>query len=166
MNDRAQEAAVDLRRVEEIGLNALQTQQQLFYDGWLLRLSPGKAKRARSVNAFFGSTLPLARKIAYCERVYADHGLPLLFRITPFVQPAGLEPALIARGYEPFETTNVQVAPLAAPAGRGTGRRGDARGAGARRIRRRGGHRCRTRPPSSAPPIASGSRARDCARAR
>ena len=48
MNDRAQVEAPDLRRVEEIGLNALQTQQQLFYDGWLLRLSPGKAKRARS----------------------------------------------------------------------------------------------------------------------
>ena len=46
-------------RIEEAGLNALQTQQQLFYDGWLLRVSPGKAKRARSVNAHFGSTLPL-----------------------------------------------------------------------------------------------------------
>jgi GNAT superfamily N-acetyltransferase len=115
MNDHVNEAAVDLRRVEEIGLNALQTQQQLFYDGWLLRLSPGKAKRARSVNAFFGSTLPLPHKIAYCERVYAEHDLPLLFRITPFVQPSGLEAALIARGYEPFETTNVQVAPLLRP---------------------------------------------------
>ena len=47
---------LDLARVEEIGLNALQTQRQLFYDGWLLRVSPGKAKRARSVNAHFGST--------------------------------------------------------------------------------------------------------------
>ena len=46
------------------GLNALQTQRQLFYDGWLLRVSPGKAKRARSVNAHFGSSLPLADKIA------------------------------------------------------------------------------------------------------
>ena len=55
------------RRIEEAGLNALQTQRQLFYDGWLLRLSAGKAKRARSVNAHFGSTLPLDRKIAYCE---------------------------------------------------------------------------------------------------
>jgi GNAT superfamily N-acetyltransferase len=115
MNDHAADAAVDLRRVEDVGLNALQTQQQLFYDGWLLRLSPGTAKRARSVNAFFGSTLPLARKIAYCERLYAKHDLPLLFRITPFVQPTDLVPALTARGYEPFETTSVQVVALARP---------------------------------------------------
>ena len=61
---------LDLRRVEEASLNALQTQRQYFYDGWLLRVSPGKARRARSVNAHFGSTLPLAQKIAYCERLY------------------------------------------------------------------------------------------------
>jgi len=63
---------LDLRRVEEVGLNALQTQRQLFYDGWLLRVSPGKARRARSVNAYFGSSLPLGQKIDYCERLYAQ----------------------------------------------------------------------------------------------
>ena len=101
-------AGFDLRRIEEAGLNALQTQRQLFYDGWLLRVSAGKAKRARSVNAHFGSTLPLAEKIAYCERIFAQQGLPILFRMTPFVQPAPLEDALAARGYVAFENTLVQ----------------------------------------------------------
>src|SRR4029450_6956348 len=55
-------AALDDMRVEEAGLNALQTQRQLFYDGWLLRLSPGTAKRARSVNPHFRSSLPLGGK--------------------------------------------------------------------------------------------------------
>jgi len=73
---------LDRARIEEAGLNAMQTQRQLFYDGWLLRVSPGVAKRARSVNAHFGSTLPLARKIAHCEDVYAQHALPPLFRMT------------------------------------------------------------------------------------
>ncbi len=115
MSTAATEVAAELRRLEEMGLNALQTQAQLFYDGWLLRLSPGKAKRARSVNAFFGSTLPLERKIDHCDRTYAQRGLPLLFRITPFVQPALLEAALEARGFLAFETTNVQVATLERP---------------------------------------------------
>ncbi len=108
-------SGIDSRRVEEVGLNALQTQRQLFYDGWLLRVSPGKARRARSVNAHFGSTLPLDVKIAYCERLYRERGLPVLFRMTPFVQPAGLADALAARGYRTFDPTLVQTAPLARP---------------------------------------------------
>jgi GNAT superfamily N-acetyltransferase len=102
----------DLKRIEEAGLNALQTQRQLFYDGWLLRISPGKAKRGRSVNAHFGSTLPLAEKIAHCERIYAQHGLAPLFRMTPFSQPAELEDALAARGYAAFDPTLVQAVTL------------------------------------------------------
>ncbi|MFO1324975.1 MAG: GNAT family N-acetyltransferase [Burkholderiales bacterium] len=103
---------VDLRRVEEAGLNALQTQRQMFYDGWLLRVSPGKARRGRSVNAHFASTLPLPEKIRYCERVYGERHLPVLFRMTPFVQPPALADALAAHGYVAFDTTLVQVVRL------------------------------------------------------
>jgi ribosomal protein S18 acetylase RimI-like enzyme len=103
---------IDARRIEEVGLNALQTQRQLFYDGWLLRVSPGKAKRARSVNAHFGSTLPLDAKIDHCERIYGERELPVLFRVTPFVVPANLERALHARGYAPFDATLVQAVEL------------------------------------------------------
>ena len=86
----AERSRLDLRRVEEVGLNALQTQRQLFYDGWLLRVSPGKARRARSVNAHFGSTLPLDREDrATASACTASADLPVLFRITPFVQPRG-----------------------------------------------------------------------------
>jgi len=107
--------ALDPRRLEEIGLNALQTQRQLFYDGWLLRISPGRAKRARSVNPFFGSSLPLDDKIAYCERIYEAAGLPTLFRMTPFNQPPDLDTALAARGYRAFDATWVQAVTLEAP---------------------------------------------------
>lgn len=104
-----------LRRIEEAGLNNLHTRRQLLYDGWLLFLLPGKAKRARSVNPHFGSTLPLDDKIAHCERVYAQHGLPALFRITPFAQPAAIDRELAARGYVTFDRTLVQTAALDAP---------------------------------------------------
>jgi len=102
-------AAVDPIRIEEAGLNALQTAQQLFYDGWLLRVSPGKAKRARSVNPHFGSSLPMDAKIDHCERVYRERALPVLFRMTPFARPDGLEAALEARGYVAFDPTLVQI---------------------------------------------------------
>jgi ribosomal protein S18 acetylase RimI-like enzyme len=106
---------IDARRIEEIGLNNLHSRRQLLYDGWLVFLSPGKAKRARSVNAFFGSTLPVERKIDRCEALYARHGLPALFRITPFVRPAGLDAALADRGYLQLEPTLVLTASLAGP---------------------------------------------------
>ena len=106
---------MDAARIEEAGLNAMQTQRQLFYDGWLLRLSPGAAKRGRSVNAHFGSSLPLAGKLAHCENVYARQGLPILFRITPFVQPADLDGVLGDRGYVSFGETLVQAVALDRP---------------------------------------------------
>lgn len=100
------------RRVEEAGLNALQTADQLFYDGWLLRVSPGSAKRARSINPHFASSLPVSRKIDHCEAQYARRSLPVLYRITPFSQPDDLVPALVARGYGAFGETVVQMLPL------------------------------------------------------
>jgi len=108
-------SAIDLTRIEEAGLNALQTQQQLFYDGWLLRVSPGSAKRARSVNPYFGSTLALDRKIAHCERLYAARDLPTLFRITPFAVPSELDEALAKHGYVVFQPTYVQATALNRP---------------------------------------------------
>ena len=103
------------RRIEESGLNVMQSRRQLLYDGWLLFLLAGRAKRGRSVNAHFGSTLPIAEKIAHCERLYASQGLPALFRITPFVHPGTLDRDLADRGYFEFDRTLVQTALLESP---------------------------------------------------
>ena len=102
----------DARRLEELGLNSSAPPGQLLYDGWLLRLAPGKAKRARSVNAVYPSRLPLDEKIASCERLYGRAKLPTLFRITPFSEPSGLDEALAARGYGTFDHTAVDMASL------------------------------------------------------
>lgn len=101
-------SAPDDRRIEELSLNSSAPPGQLLYDGWIVRLAPGKAKRARSVNPFFGSTLPLDEKLAHCKALYAQAGLPLLFRITPFCQPADLDLELERRGFALLETTSVQ----------------------------------------------------------
>lgn len=97
-----------LRRLEEIGLNACAPPGTVLHDGWLLRLMPGAAKRARSVNAFYPSTLPLPQKIAYCASLYRAQGLPVIYRITPFCEPPGLDQALADHGYRRFDDTAVE----------------------------------------------------------
>lgn len=99
-------------RLEELSLNSSSPPGQLVYDGWLVRLAPGKAKRARSVNAVYPSSLPLEEKIAYCERLYASCGLPAIFRLTPFSQPPALDRELESRGYRRFDVTSVQWAAI------------------------------------------------------
>jgi ribosomal protein S18 acetylase RimI-like enzyme len=105
-------AMPDDRRLEELGLNSSAPPGQLVYDGWLLRLLKGKAKRARSVNAVYPSKAELATKIAYCERLYRSAGLPAIFRITPFSEPASLDADLERRGYGRFEATAVEAAAI------------------------------------------------------
>lgn len=105
-------ALPDNRRIEELGLNSSAPPGQLVYDGWLLRLLKGKAKRARSVNPIYPSKAEIATKIAYCERLYRAAGLPAIFRITPFTEPASLDADLERRGYGRFETTAVEAASI------------------------------------------------------
>ncbi len=96
-----------LSRVEDAGLNASAPPQQRWLDGWLLRFSAGKAKRARCVNAVAAGRLPLDTKLGLCEQVFADAGLPLIVRITPMTVPAELDAALEARGLHRFDDTRV-----------------------------------------------------------
>jgi len=98
-----------LARVEDAGLNASAPPQQRWMDGWLLRFSPGKAKRARCINAVAAGRLPLADKLRRCEAVYAEVQLPLIVRVTPFSQPAGLDAALESAGLRRFDDTRVMV---------------------------------------------------------
>lgn len=109
------EDEAEARRIEDLLLNATQPSQQQQYDGWLLRLAPNDVKRASSVIAAYGSSLPLDQKLDHCAGVYAEHGLPLIFRVTPFSKPAGLDEALAQRGFERFERTLCLSASLNAP---------------------------------------------------
>jgi ribosomal protein S18 acetylase RimI-like enzyme len=100
-----------LSRAEDAGLNASAPPQQLWIDGWMVRFSPGKAKRARCVNALAGGRLSVAHKLARAEAVFAAAQLPIVVRITPFTRPASLDAELAARGFGAIDDTRVMVAP-------------------------------------------------------
>jgi ribosomal protein S18 acetylase RimI-like enzyme len=100
-----------LSRVEDAGLNASAPPAQWWIDGWLVRTLPGKARRARCVNALMPGVLPLDERLAAAEAACARTGVPLIFRITPFTQPADLPEALQARGFAPVDPTRVLLAP-------------------------------------------------------
>jgi hypothetical protein len=88
-----------LSRIEDASLNASAPPQQRWLDGWLVRFAPGKARRARCVNAVAAGRLPLATKLAYVHELLQQAGLPLVLRITHFSQPLGLDQDLAALGY-------------------------------------------------------------------
>ncbi len=98
-----------LSRIEDAGLNASAPPQQRWVDGWLLRYSPGKAKRARCINAVADGRLSLADRLALCRRVFAASELPLLMRITPFSKPADLDETLAQLGMAQLDDTRVMV---------------------------------------------------------
>ena len=113
-----------LARIEDACLNASAPPQQRWLDGWLVRYSPGKAKRARSINAVAAGRLSIAEKLRLAEPVFREAGLELVVRLTPFSQPQDLDQILAAIGMLAFDDTRVMVASslenlpqLALPAG-------------------------------------------------
>lgn len=102
---------VDLVSIETAGLNASAAPGERMFDGWLLRFSPGKAKRARCVNAVAAGQLRLAERIAHCEAAYSAAGLPMIVRVTPFATPVGLDGHLADMGMRRIDDTRVMVLP-------------------------------------------------------
>ncbi len=98
-----------LSRIEDASLNASAPPQQRWLDGWLVRFSPGKAKRARCINALAAGRVPLADKLRLARQVFDEAGLPMVVRLTRFTQPPGLGQELAALGYTLLDDTRVLV---------------------------------------------------------
>jgi len=97
---------------EELSLNALPASQTQFYDGWILRFTPGSGyNRANSVNMLYPSILDLQEKITECENRYFERGQPAVFKITDGLDTE-VEKALIDRGYGIVSPTYLMTADL------------------------------------------------------
>lgn len=100
-----------LSRIEDAGINASAPPQQRWLDGWIVRTSPGKARRARCINAVALGRLPLDERLALAELAFREAGLPMVVRITRFTLPEDLDVQLAARGWTSVDDTRVMVCP-------------------------------------------------------
>ena len=95
---------------EKLSFNTHPCLEEELYDGWLLRFAEGYTKRANSVSVVAESTLAYEDKITYCEEQYAEHNLPVVFKIAPMA--AELDSVLEDRGYAAVDKTNVMTVDL------------------------------------------------------
>ena len=82
-------------RVEEACLNAWPALREVLLDGWLLRFSEGLTRRANSANALAPVGSPALTK---CQCLYRRLGLPTIFRVLSFADPA-IDQQLAEAGY-------------------------------------------------------------------
>ena len=77
----------NIKKIEDMSLNAWPSHKMELYDGWILRFSYFYTHRTNSVEQFGTSTLPWREKVSYCEDVYKRLGSPAVFKISPLVSP-------------------------------------------------------------------------------
>lgn len=99
--------------IEELSLNAWPSIQTVLYDGWVIRFAEGYSKRANSVNPIYASSISVDEKVSYCESLYSSAGLPVVFKISPYITPGDLDSILSARGYYQDSGTSVQLVDMA-----------------------------------------------------
>lgn len=101
----------NIKKIEDMSLNAWPSHKMELYDGWILRFSYFYTHRTNSVEQFGNSMLPWREKVAYCENVYKRLGSPAIFKISPVVSP-DFDYTLENRGYEIQHTTEVMTMAL------------------------------------------------------
>lgn len=97
---------INIKKIEDMSLNAWPSHKMELYDGWILRFSYFYTHRTNSVEQFGASTLPWREKVAYCEKEYRRLGSPAIFKISPLVSQ-DFDYTLENRGYEIQHTTDV-----------------------------------------------------------
>lgn len=87
-----------IKLLEEISLNAWPSHKIELYDGWLIRFSHNYTHRTNSVQQVGDSHIPVLEKIEYCEQVYENLHTPVIFKISPLIDPE-FDKLLEDRGY-------------------------------------------------------------------
>jgi ribosomal protein S18 acetylase RimI-like enzyme len=102
--------------LEELAMNAWPSIQTGFYDGWIIRMANGYTKRANSISPLYPSKIKINEKIAYCEKIFAAHKLPVVYKLVDCAEHRPLDRRLDRLGYEKIDITSVQVCGRLKPA--------------------------------------------------
>ncbi len=105
---------VDIKKIEDLSINAWPSHQIQFYDNWVLRFSYFYTHRTNCVEQLGRSLLPLDEKIEHCESIYRKWNTPCIFKISP-VGEVLLDQELERRGYEIQHHTTVMTCSLMDP---------------------------------------------------
>jgi len=100
----------EVHALEQRAFNAWPAPRTVLHGDWVFRLAGGFTKRANSANAALpGAGFGGVRQAA--EALYARHGLPTIFRMSPLATPEADE-ELAGAGYLRFDPTVVASASL------------------------------------------------------
>ena len=99
-----------IRFLERIAANGYVGLEEMEYDGWELRFTRGFTGRANSVQIRAESTIELTQKTDFCEKVYAEHNLPCMFKLTD--ADRDFISFLEKRGYQAVKPTDVMLLAL------------------------------------------------------
>lgn len=116
LQDTPPPSAADLARIHTIeacAFRAWPAPQAERHGDWVLRRAGGFTKRANSANAV-APQASFDGVQAAAEALYARHGLPAVFRLTPLAAPEA-DAQLQAAGYTVFDPSRVMVLPLQGP---------------------------------------------------
>jgi GNAT superfamily N-acetyltransferase len=94
--------------IEEQSMNAWPSIQTVLYDGWVIRMANGYTKRANSINPIYPYKNNLKEKIKYCETVYENNGLPVIYKLIECYEHNIIDKELEKLNYKQDDVTSVQ----------------------------------------------------------
>jgi predicted acetyltransferase len=95
--------------IEELTMNAWPSLQTILLDGWIIRMAGGYTKRANSVNPIYSFENNLDEKINYCENIYKQNNLPIIYKIIECEDHKIIDNRLEELNYQKIDLTSVQV---------------------------------------------------------
>ena len=99
-----------IRFLENVAADGFVGLEEIDYDGWELRFTEGFTGRANSVQIKGESTIDLIQKVEFCEKAYAEHELPCMFKLTD--ADKDFISLLEKRGYQVAKPTDVMTLAL------------------------------------------------------